>query len=221
MLYIMLLLEGIITFISPCILPLLPLYISYFAGGEGGSKGRALKNSAGFTLGFSAVFTAMGAFAGSVGHLLRRHEVLIGIATGGMIILFGLSFLGVVKLGIGRKKQSGIDLHNLGFFSSILFGMVFAVSFTPCIGAYLTVALSIAANQATAAGGAMLLLCFSLGLGLPFMICALLLDQLKSAFAWIKRHYGVINKIAGAVMILFGILMMTGLFGRFIALMPF
>ena len=137
-------LEGIITFISPCHLPMLPIYISYFAGGEGDTR-KTVKNALGFVLGFTAVFVALGTLAGSVGRFLNRYETGVNIFCGIIVILFGLHFLGVFKLSFFKGMRGGKS-KNLGFLSSILFGVVFSVSTTPCAGAFLGSALMMAAS---------------------------------------------------------------------------
>lgn len=216
--YFIAFLEGIITFVSPCLLPMLPLYVSYFAGGREGSSGRAIRNALGFILGFTAVFVAMGALAGTFGRLLRSHSTLVNLVTGTVVILFGLHFLGVFRLSFFRGSGSA-DVENLGFFSSLLFGVVFSVGWTPCVGAFLGSALMLAASRGSVAEGVAMLLAYSLGLGIPFFLSAILIDRLRGAFAFIKKHYGILNTASGVLLILMGVLMATGLFGKFLALL--
>ena len=200
--------EGILTFISPCLLPMLPVYISYFAGGEANSK-KTFKNALGFILGFTILFTAMGALAGTLGSFLSKYQTAVNIVSGLIVVFFGLSFMGVIKLNLfrgGGRMQTG----DLGFFSSILFGMVFSVGWTPCVGAFLGSALMLASQQGHVLEGTLMLLTYSLGLGVPFLLSAVLIDQLKGAFNFIKRHYTLINRICGGLLILIGILMATG-----------
>lgn len=211
-------LEGIITFISPCLLPMLPIYISYFAGGNKNDSKRVIKNALGFILGFTIVFVLMGALAGSFGRLLRDYSVAVNIVTGLIVIFFGLNFLGVFKLNLFRGGNRA-NVKDLGFFSSLLFGLVFSIGWTPCVGAFLGSALMLAASQGSAAQGITMLLLYSLGLGIPFFISALLIDKLKSAFGFIKSHYGVINAFCGILLIVVGVLMATGLFGKFLNLL--
>lgn len=206
-------LEGIITFISPCLLPMLPIYVGYFAGGSGRSTGKTLSRAVAFVLGFTLVFVAMGALAGTVGSFLTRQQKLVNLVCGLVVIAFGLSFLGVFKLqffrGGGRMQQG-----ELGIVSAFVFGLVFALGWTPCVGAFLGSALMLASQQGHMVEGMLLLLCYSLGLGVPFLLSAVLIDQLRSAFDWVKRHYNVINAVSGVLLILVGILMVTGLMGR-------
>lgn len=221
--YLISFLEGIITFISPCLLPLLPVYLSYFAGGtEGGGKGKSLRNALGFVAGFTLVFVLLGAFAGSIGLLLRRHTVAVNLMTGLIVVLFGLNYLGVLKIGfLNAAHRKEARVKDLGFLSSMLFGMVFSIGWTPCVGAFLGSALMLASQQGSAYRGILMLLCYSLGLGIPFMASALLIDRLKSTFNWIKAHYRVINLVCGCLLVLVGILMMTGLMGYFLSLLSY
>ena len=216
--YLILFLEGVITFISPCLLPMLPIYVSYFAGdGERDTK-RVVKNALGFILGFTVIFVLLGALAGSVGRILRDYKVIVNIVTGAVVIFFGLNFLGVFKLNI-FKGTSFSGSRKLGFFSSVLFGIVFSVGWTPCVGAFLGSALMLAASEGHLVEGMLMLLVYSLGLGIPFFISAILIDKLKAAFSFIKRHYNVINVISGILLVIVGILMATGLFGKMLALL--
>ena len=201
--------EGILTFISPCLLPMLPVYISYFAGGEQSSK-KTFRNALGFILGFTILFTAMGALAGTLGSFLSKYQTAVNIVSGLIVIFFGLNFMGVIKLNL-FKGSAGLQTGNLGFLSSLLFGMVFSIGWTPCVGAFLGSALMLASQQGHVLEGSLMLLTYSLGLGIPFLLSAVLIDQLKGAFNFIKRHYTVINYICGGLLILVGILMATGI----------
>lgn len=217
--YFITFLEGIVTFVSPCLLPLLPVYLSYFAGGapeEG--KGRALRGSFGFVAGFTLVFVLLGAFAGTLGAYLTRHQTPVNIVTGAVVVFFGLSFLGIFHLPFLEGGEAR-GMRGEGFFASMLFGLVFAVAWTPCVGAFLGSALLLASQQGSAARGVLLLLSYSAGLGVPFVLSALLLERLRGAFQFIKRHYRVVNLVCGAFLIAVGILMMTGQLGRFLTLL--
>ena len=217
--YVVAFLEGIITFISPCLLPMLPIYISYFAGGGERTTGKTFKNALGFVLGFTAVFVAMGALAGTVGSFLRQYKTAVDIVSGLIVIFFGLNFLGVFKLNLFRGGQSKVNTANMGFFSALLFGVVFSVGWTPCVGAFLGSALALASQQGHVVEGMVMLLVYSLGLGIPFILSAVLIDYLKSAFNWTKRNYKIINLISGIALILIGILMATGTLGRLLTLL--
>ena len=218
--YLISFLEGIITFISPCLLPMLPIYLSYFAGGsQTASSRRTVKNALGFVLGFTLVFIAMGALAGTVGSFFQGHQTWVNLVCGFVIVLFGLHYLGILKLNLFRGMRRSVQTQNLGFCSSALFGIVFSVGWTPCVGAFLGSALMLASQQGQVLTGILMLLCYSLGLGIPFVISAVLVDRLKGAFDFIKRNYRGINLICGALLILVGILMMSGLLGRFLTLL--
>lgn len=217
--YVIAFLEGIITFISPCLLPMLPIYISYFAGGGERSTGKTVKAALGFVTGFTVVFLILGALAGTVGSLLREYQTAVNLVTGLIVIFFGLNFLGVFRLNLFRGSQWTVDTSNLGFFSAILFGMVFSVGWTPCVGAFLGSALMLASQQGHMVEGVVMLLSYSLGLGIPFLLSAVLIDYMKTAFDWIKRNYKVINALSGGLLVLVGILMATGTLGQFLSLL--
>lgn len=217
--YVISFLEGIITFISPCLLPMLPIYISYFAGGGERSTKKTLTGAIGFVVGFTVVFTLMGALAGTVGSFLREHQTAVNIVSGLVVIFFGLNFLGVFKLNLSKGSSRSVDTGNMGFFSALLFGVIFSLGWTPCVSAFLGSALMLASQQGSVLAGTLMLLAYSLGLGIPFIFSAVLIDYLKSAFNWIKRHYDIINKISGGLLILIGILMATGTFGRLLSLL--
>ena len=217
--YAILFLEGIITFISPCLLPMLPVYISYFAGGQQMATGKTLKNAAGFVLGFTTVFVLMGAFAGTVGMALQRYQIVLNIITGLVVVFFGVNYMGLLKLNFFRGIGTQLSDKPLGFFSAFTFGVVFSVGWTPCVGAFLGSALMMASRQGTVLKGILMLLVYSLGLGIPFVVSAVLIDKLKGAFSFIKRHYKIIHLVSGILLVAVGILMMTGLMGKYVALL--
>lgn len=225
MYYLLTFLEGIITFVSPCLLPMLPVYISFFTGQnmENGVKPKkAFINSIGFVLGFTFIFVLLGAFAGAMGSILIKHRTIINIVTGAIVMLFGLNFLGIVKIPfISHNRQVTMKKISIGFFSSFLFGIVFSISWTPCVGAFLGSALALAASGGESLKGILMLLSFSLGLGIPFIISALLIGRLKTAFNFIKRNYKVINLISGIFLIVIGLLIALGYMGYFLALLTF
>ncbi len=214
--YLVSFLEGIITFISPCLLPMLPVYVTYFAGGGERSAGKTLKAALGFVAGFTVVFLLLGALAGTLGGRLQSHKSVVNAVTGLIVVFFGLNFLGVFKLNLFKGSSRAVKTENMGFFSAMLFGMVFSVGWTPCVGAFLGSALMLASQQAHAVEGIIMLLAYSLGLGIPFILSAVLIDYLKGAFSWIKRNYRVINAVCGGFLVLIGILMATGTIYRFI-----
>ena len=218
--YLISFLEGIITFISPCLLPMLPIYVSYFAGGSAEEKDskKVIKNVLGFILGFTTVFVLLGALAGFFGELLGKYGTIVNIVTGAIVIFFGLNFLGIFKLNIFKGSRMARK-QSLGFFSSLLFGVIFSIGWTPCVGAFLGSALMMAASGGNTLEGVLMLLSYSAGLGIPFFISAILIDKFKNTFNFIKKHYTVINIISGIFLVLIGVLMATGLFGKFLAMM--
>lgn len=211
--------EGLLAFVSPCILPMLPVYIAYLAGQEQQEDGKnksLIFNTLGFILGFTIVFVAMGATATGIGRILQDYRLLIQRISGIIIIIFGLHYMGVFKIGFLNKdtRFSGKEkTKNLTFITSILFGMAFSFGWTPCIGPLLGSALVLAANKATIFHGMLLLLVFSAGLGLPFFLSALILDKLKSVFNFIKKHMKVITIISGVLLILTGLALVFDVFG--------
>lgn len=213
--YFIVFLEGIITFVSPCLLPMLPIYISYFMGDDKQpNKRHVLKNALGFILGFTFVFLILGAFAGSVGHLLINYNRQVQIVSGVIIILFGLNFTGWIKIPLlNKSRTTTMNTSNLNFGTSLLFGSVFSISWTPCVGAFLGSALMMASTKSSFLEGMMMLLLYSIGLGIPFFLSALLLDRLKQTFDFIKKHYRLIHLIAGGILIFVGFMMITGTFG--------
>lgn len=211
-------LEGVITFLSPCLLPMLPIYLSYFAGGGVRSTKRTLLGAGGFVIGFTLIFVAMGAMAGTIGSFLTKYRTELNLVCGIVIICFGLDFLGVLHLNLFKGSRHSLNSNQLGFFSAFLFGIIFSVGWSPCVGAFLGSALLMASQQGHILSGMLMLLVYSLGLGVPFLLSAVLIDRMKSTLDWIKRHYTIINRISGSFLILIGILMATGLLGQFLNL---
>lgn len=212
-------LEGIITFVSPCLLPMIPIYVSYFAAGKEQSMPVILRNAFGFVLGFTIMFVSMGALAGTLGSLLVEYRVVVNVVCGIVVIFFGLYFLGIIRINLFKGISASVSSRQLGFFSSLLFGIVFSVGWTPCVGAFLGSALALASQQGSTITGVVMLLCYSAGLGIPFIVSALLIDRLKRAFQVIKRNYAVITKTCGALLICVGLLMATGLLGNALTLL--
>ena len=217
--YIIAFLEGIITFISPCLLPMLPIYISYFVGGGERSVRKTLTGALGFVTGFSIIFVILGALAGTVGSFLREHQTAVNIVSGLIVIFFGLNFLGVFHINLFRGSKRNVIKEEMNFFSALVFGVIFSLGWTPCVGSFLGSALMLASQQGHVAQGMLMLLLYSLGLGVPFLLSAVLIDYLKSAFGWIKAHYRAINLVCGGFLVLVGVLMATGLMGRLISLL--
>ncbi len=208
-------LEGLISFISPCMLPMLPIYVTYFAGGAD-KRRLILVRSLCFVLGFTLVYAAMGLGAGAISIFLLRYQTAANIISGLFVILFGLSYLEIIPLPFlrGMNKKANVT----GVISAFIFGIIYSVSLTPCVGAFLGAALTQAANSGTALKGTLLLVSYSLGLGVPFVISAVLIKELSGAFNFIKKHYKIINLVCGLFLVLVGILMCTGLLNKLLYL---
>lgn len=221
--YIVVFLEGIITFISPCILPMIPIYITYFMGGidntdNTSSNKNAVINSLGFVLGFTIIFVLLGAAAGTFGNFVSSHTTLFNVISGILMIILGLNYIDVINIKF-LKMSSKINytVNVFKFEKALLFGMVFSIGWSPCVGAFLGSALMLAANTQTVFHGSLMLLTYSLGLGIPFILSALLIENLKHTFNFIKKHYKLINNLSGIFLILIGIAMISGMFGKLIA----
>ncbi len=215
---------GFVSFLTPCVLPLAPGYLSYITGltGEelaGGGQGtttrvksRVLLGSILFVLGFSIVFVSYGVLFGGLGALLLEYQQPINIVLGVIVIAMGLSFMGVLP-GMNREWR----MHRAPRFSlwgAPLLGIVFGLGWTPCIGPTLTAVQSLAFAEASALRGALLSLAYSLGLGIPFVLLGLAFRQLAGALAWVKSHYALIMRISGGLLVLIGLLLVTGLWNE-------
>ena len=206
--FILTFLEGLASFISPCLLPMLPIYISYFVGEETGKK-KAVINSIGFVFGFTFVFLILSIFASTVGQFISSHTKYIKIIFGIIIIIFGLNYMEILKLKFLNKTQ-GINLKNknLNFIKACLFGILFSISWTPCIGSFLSSALLLVAKEQDVLKGILLMLVYSMGLGIPFIISAVLIEKLKELFDFIKKNYKKVKIISGLILIVMGCYMM-------------
>ena len=201
-------LEGIASFISPCLLPMLPIYISYFIGKDNKNVKKAVLNASGFVLGFTIVFLVLSIFASQLGSLISSYIKYIKIFFGVIVILLGLNYMEIIDLKfLNKLKMKQADTKDLTFLKSILFGSVFSISWTPCIGTFLSSALLLIAKEQDIIKGILLMLVYSIGLGIPFIISAVLLEKLKEMFNVIKRNYDKIKKISGLILILMGIYM--------------
>jgi len=214
---------GFLSFLSPCVLPLLPSYLVFITGlsleeltrGDPQRKRRRiiLLHSLLFVLGFSALFTVLGASATLVGQFLAAHRDTIRIAGGVLIIIFGLFVSGVLSLNfLQREKRLHLQAKPLGYVGSFLIGVTFAAGWTPCIGPILSSILLYASTADDLRSGILLLLFYSLGLGLPFLICSLALNSFLNAFQKAGKFLGVFTKVAGALLIIVGVLLLTNSF---------
>lgn len=282
--YLLTFLEGLASFISPCMLPMIPLYLSYFAGddeseeesqttiidtnteaaevknadsaisdeneetagnigqtsdeevsdGEEGTsvetvadtnaektaaakkpnvkKYRVLIMSLFFVLGFTLMFVVFGGLVGLVSGYVAKYKKIINIVAGGIVVIFGLSYIGLFRLPFFKGITKSHKIKSV--WSAFLFGIVFAVGVGPCTGAFLGSALALASTSGTVAKGIALLLCYSLGIGIPFIVTAILTDKTKKLFGFIKRHFKVIKIISGSLLVVIGILMATGVMDK-------
>ena len=273
--YLLTFLEGLASFISPCMLPMIPLYLSYFAGEDeideqepqtspvgdktespaettlqtateetetsgNEKKSEGTKNpvvsertdankkasnkkhlvavrSLFFVIGFTLMFVVFGGLVGLIGGYINKHKTIINIVAGAIVIIFGLSYIGLFRLPFfkGLKKSYKVD----GAWSAFLFGIVFAVGVGPCTGAFLGSALALASTSGTVAKGLLLLLFYSMGIGIPFIITAVLTDKTKKLFGFIKRHFKAVKIVSGSLLVVMGILMAAGIMDKLGALL--
>lgn len=198
--------EGLASFISPCILPIIPVYISYFSAENKNSK-KAIINSLGFVIGFTIVFILLGVFAGTLGSLIHKYSSYINIILGLFLIIIGLNYMGIIFIKfLNKSKEIKQNKKDLTLISSCFFGIIFSLSWTPCVGAFLSSALIMASTTGSVLKGATLLLLYSLGLAIPFIATTIFIEKLKKTFDFIKKHYNIINKIAGSILILSGLI---------------
>lgn len=213
-------LAGLLAFLSPCVLPLAPGYLSYVTGLTGaqladpaGRRGRVLLGSVLFVLGFSIVFIAYGAAFGGLGSLLLQYQDLINRVLGVIVIVMGLAFMGLIP-GLNRDLR----LHRAPTWSvagAPVLGIAFGLGWSPCIGPTLAVVQSLAFTEASAVRGAVLSFFYCIGLGVPFVLLALLFSRAAGALAWVKRHYVGIMRFGGAMLVIVGLLLLTGVWTQF------
>ena len=273
--YLLTFLEGLASFISPCMLPMIPLYLSYFAGEDetdeqepqtpsavdkteslaettlqtateetetsgNEKKSEGTKNSVVFertdankkasnkkhlvtvrslffVIGFTLMFVVFGGLAGLISGYINKYKTVINVVAGAIVIIFGLSYIGLFGLPFfkGLKKSYKVD----GAGSAFLFGIVFAVGVGPCTGAFLGSALALASTSGTVAKGLLLLLFYSMGIGIPFIITAVLTDKTKKLFGFIKRHFKAVKIVSGSLLVVMGILMAAGIMDKLGALL--
>jgi cytochrome c-type biogenesis protein len=200
---------GVLSFSSPCTLPLVPGYLGYLSG-VGAGRGRALGAAALFVLGFSLVFTALGAGASGLGTLLAGHRLLLERVAGALIVLLGLLVMGLIRVPLLLREGRPLLEHvRPGPSGALLLGVAFAVGWTPCVGPVLAAILSLAVTQATALAGASLLLLYSLGLGLPFLAAAVCLERFRSLGLWLRRHATAVDTAGGLLLVAMGVLVFT------------
>jgi cytochrome c-type biogenesis protein len=205
-------LAGLISFVTPCVLPLVPGYLSYMSGfssGEGELRARRTTIVAiGFVLGFTAVFVPLGATASYLGSLLSANKELLGRIGGALIILLGLAFMGVLRIPFLYREARWHPTPKAGFWGSVVLGGAFAFGWSPCIGLTMGAALTMAAGL-DPGRGAVLLAVYSLGLGLPFILAGVGISRLTSAVRWLRSHTRALNVASGAILVGVGILFLT------------
>jgi cytochrome c-type biogenesis protein len=212
------LVAGVLSFLSPCVLPLVPPYLAYMAGasagdaaqGRNGPDGRVLLASLLFVLGFSTVFVLLGAGASSLGGLLRRYSEVLSLIAGIAIIIMGLHFLGIFRIRLLYREARFHVPRPAGIAGPYVMGLAFAFGWTPCIGPVLGSVMAVAGAQATVGQGMGMLAIYSLGLGLPFLLAALFLGSFTRGLRRLKDHMGLIEKIMGLLLVLTGIAFLTG-----------
>lgn len=207
--YLFTFLEGFASFISPCLLPMLPIYISYFMGEKENNTKKSVVNSIGFVLGFTIIFLLLSVFASTLGMFISKYLHYIKFVFGIIIILLGLNYMEILNLKVlNNSKGIKMDVKNLNFFKALAFGMLFSISWTPCIGTFLSSALLVIAKGSDLIKGIVLMLLYSIGLGIPFVISVILMEKLKNIFNFIKKNYEIIKKVSGFILIIMGIYVM-------------
>jgi cytochrome c-type biogenesis protein len=230
---------GVASFASPCCLPMVPIWISYVLGGTPGSRtstrGFALRQSLAFVVGFTVVFVVLWASIGLVGYVLRDQAGLLRQIGGALLILMGLHVAGLISIPFLSRSfslpggrlvrrgggETGQPAPSLG--RSVLFGVIFAAGWTPCVGPTLGAIIGMASLRDTFAQGTLLLLVFALGLGLPFVLVALGAEAVRTRLSWFTRHAGAVSLVTGSLLMIVGFLMITNLFvrvGQFLPQIP-
>ncbi|GAA3850634.1 cytochrome c biogenesis protein CcdA [[Pseudomonas] carboxydohydrogena] len=211
---------GFVSFLSPCVLPLVPAYLVYLTGATvehvaseekpAASRRAVLLCALLFVLGFSTVFVGLGASASVIGSALRRWSAELSIAAGIVIIIMGLHFLGLTRIGFLMREGRVQISKPIGLWGAYVMGLAFAFGWTPCIGPVLAAILSIAASENTVQKGALLLAVYSAGLGIPFLLAAFLIERSSSALARLRRYLPTVERVMGGLMVLVGIAFLTG-----------
>jgi cytochrome c-type biogenesis protein len=205
---------GLISFFSPCVLPLVPGYLSYVTGVTGtdlaeARRGRMLVGASLFVLGFSAVFVSGGALFGNFGVTLQAHRETLTKVFGVLTIVLGLAFMGIVG-GITQREFRFHTKPAMGLAGAPLLGVLFGLGWTPCVGPTLGAVNTLAFQDASALRGALLMVFYCLGLGVPFIVAAIAFRRTLGAFSWVKRHYAWVMRVGGGMLVAVGVLLVTG-----------
>ncbi len=214
-------LAGLISFLSPCVLPLVPPYLAYMAGVSLGEmsdderppavSAKVVLTSIVFVLGFATVFVALGASFSYIGSFVTEYFQILSYVAGAIIIVFGLHFLGLFKIGfLYREARFQVANKPLGLVGAYVMGLAFAFGWTPCVGPVLTAILFVAGNEADAMHGGLLLLAYALGIGIPFIIAAMFAGQFMRFMTKFRSQMGMIEKIMGVMLVITGVLFLTG-----------
>lgn len=205
--YLLTFLEGFASFISPCILPLVPVYVSYFMGSPGENKtSKTLINSIFFVLGSSIIFILLAVLASTFGIWVAENIKIIKTTFAILLVFLGLDYIGIIRIKWPIiNSKSSFDAKDLNILKSFIFGIFFSISHTPCTGAFLASAILLIVKEQSIAKGISLMMLYALGLGIPFIISALLIEKMKVIFNFIKKHYFVFKIISGVILIITGI----------------
>jgi cytochrome c-type biogenesis protein len=214
---------GILSFLSPCVLPIVPPYLAYMGGvsvtdmeDNRAARGRAVVASLFFVLGLSTVFLILGAGASALGRAFASYRPYLEVGAGVVVVIFGLHFLGLFRLKfLDREMRMDAGDQGGSAFGAYFLGLAFAFGWTPCLGPILSAILSLAGGQADVSKGVMLLGIYAIGLGVPFVLVAAFFPQMKRPMAWMKRNMGVIEKTSGVLLVVVGLAMATGFMSMF------
>ncbi len=217
------LLAGMLSFLSPCVLPIVPPYLAYMSGisvtdlsTERSMRGRALLPATFFVLGLSTVFLFLGFTASAFGMFFLQNQVLFARIAGAVVIIFGLHFLGVIRIPLlNQEARFEAGDHGGSALGAYVLGLAFAFGWTPCIGPQLGAIIALAASEASIARGTTLLAVYALGLGVPFLLAAAFLERSMGLMNRMKRHMRVIERAMGALLLIVGVALLTGAFTRF------